>query len=613
MKRFLKYTGVVLGVIVLLVVLLPILLVTFVNPNQLKPLIINQVKTSTGRELTIDGDLSWTIYPSLGVKIGHMELSNPPNFTQKTFAEIERATISVKLIPLLHHQIESDGITLDGMKLYLIKQANGKNNWEMGTASSHPVSESVSASSSTPTPAAFGLAVSNITVSNAAVSWQNEQTQQVFDITQFELQAKNIELLKPFPFKMSFQFTGRNPAVSGSILLTSNVTVDLADQLYTLNDLRLAAKDQQGEKHFDTAITGDVVTNLNRQTMTITNLTGHVANLTLTGAVDISKLLTQPYTVGHLLIQPFDAKEWLRATGQDAAALQTLKNVGGHVNFSAGTTLQSVNLQGDMSVEEIRASNVQVSSVKVRTQMTNGILTLAPMTAAFYQGTLQGETKIDLNHPVPQIRTDANLANVQIEPLMVDVAKRSKLTLAGTGNINLQVSTSGTDADAIIRNLNGTGHVSLTNGALKGIDIPYLIDNATSLLKHQAPTHANTNQTPFGSLTGSMNIHNGVVANNDLLLDTSLTQTQGHGQIDLVQQQINYQLETIWKQNPDITIPISISGNLSNPSMKVDASEVVRKMARERLEKVKSEIQEQGIGPGLRLRRREILNNLLNR
>src|SRR5690348_13987385 len=121
--KLLKIIAGLLGIVVLIGILALVLLVTFVSPNRFKPLIIDQVKKYTGRDLVIDGDLSWTIFPSLGVKVGHLELNNPTGFKQKTFAEIDSATVGVKLFPLLHKHVESSGVTLSGMKLYLIKNA----------------------------------------------------------------------------------------------------------------------------------------------------------------------------------------------------------------------------------------------------------------------------------------------------------------------------------------------------------------------------------------------------------------------------------------------------------------------------------------------------------
>ena len=91
MSKFLKFTGVVLGIVLLLLALAVAVLVTLVSPNRLKPIMMDQVKKHTGREFVIDGDLSWSFFPYLGVKAGHLSLGNPSEFTQKIFVEFDGA------------------------------------------------------------------------------------------------------------------------------------------------------------------------------------------------------------------------------------------------------------------------------------------------------------------------------------------------------------------------------------------------------------------------------------------------------------------------------------------------------------------------------------------
>ncbi|MGR5542938.1 AsmA family protein, partial [Vibrio campbellii] len=57
-----KKLFIALGVIVVVLIGAVVALVTLVNPNQFKPLIVEQVKKNTGYELVIDGDLSWEFF-----------------------------------------------------------------------------------------------------------------------------------------------------------------------------------------------------------------------------------------------------------------------------------------------------------------------------------------------------------------------------------------------------------------------------------------------------------------------------------------------------------------------------------------------------------------------
>lgn len=604
MMKWLKIIASVLGIVILVGIIALILLVTFVSPNRFKPLIIDQVKKYTGRDLAIDGDLSWTVFPTLGVKVGHLQLSNPAEFKQKVFAEVQNATVSVKILPLLHSKIKSDGITLNGLKLYLIKNANGDTNWQDLQQSSTSVKAAPSSHDAQTTPRSpLGLFVSGIDISDATISWIDEKAKQTIDIQKFEFHATDISVTKPFPLQASFDFTGKNPSMTGRVSLKSKVSLNLEKQMYVLDNVTLTTKVNKDTKKFDVTLQGNIVADLARQKVQLDNLTAEMGNLKAIGKINVTDLSTTPKVTGHLQVQPFDVKTWLQSMGQHVASVQTLKNMSGDFDFTAGTSLQSVDLQGKVKVDEVQASKVRVTNINVTTNLQKGILALAPFSADFYQGNVQGQAKVNLNSATPQISLDAKGANIQAEPLLTDVAASQKFKLSGACNLDAKLTTTGTDAETIEKNLNGTTHLSFNNGVLHGIDIGYLIDSAYAMAGKQSAPSNNTDQTPFGSLTASADIHNGVVTNNDLNIDAPRFNTKGSGVINLITQKINYRLETTAKQADasqkdnlgnlyGIAIPIEITGTMNNPSIRLDSGALMKAVAQQQVKKAKSQIQE---------------------
>lgn len=603
--KALKIIGGIIGAVILVGIVALILLATFVSPNRFKPVITDQVKKFTGRTLTIDGDLSWTVFPSLGVKVGHLELSNPPAFKQKNFAEIESATVSVKFLPLLHSKVESSGITLKGLKLYLVKNPDGTTNWQdLQNASPQPTAkEQAVASKETAKRSALGLVISGIDISDAVISWDNQQAKQTIDIKNFELHARDINLTSSFPFETSFNFTGKNPNVSGNVSMTSKIALSLDQQMYSIDNMDLNAKIKQDQKKFDINIKGNVAADLNKDKLQLGNFVAQIANLKLTGKMNIADLLTKPTSTGHLQIQPFDVKKWLEETGQDASSVQSLKNLSGDFDFTAGTSLQSVDLKGNLQIDEVRASKLLVTNIIVQTKLQKGVLNLAPISAAFYQGTVQGDAKVNLNTAAPQISLNAKMANVQAKPLLTDLNANEKLKINGAGNVDLNITTSGTSGDTIVKNLNGTAKLAFNNGVLEGIDIGYLLDSAHAFASKQASTATNSEKTEFGTLTGTVVIHNGVITMDDLYLNAPRFETKGNGTINLVSQQITYRLKTTAKKTTadeknsiqnlyGLPVPILISGDMSSPHIQLDTEELMKAIAQQQIEKVKSDVKD---------------------
>ncbi len=626
MKKILKLTGMIFGVLVLLLGLAIIFLVTFVSPNRFKPVLTEQVLKYTGRQLVIDGDMSWSFFPYLGVKVGHSTLSNPVGFKEKNFAEISSITMNVKLMPLFSKRIESDGVILDGVKLHLIKSKNGKTNWEF--KSSVPA-ETHSTSDTTVAPVsnkkmAIGMMISGFDITNTAIDYSDEETNKYYNIKNFEMHAKDINLSKSFPIKSSFDFTANNPAASGHAVLSGDVSLYAAAAIYSFRDLNFSADIKQDTKKFNLTVSGNVIADLNKQTLQWTGFKAKLANITMTGKLDVSDLSTHPVTSAHLQLMPFDLKETLKSVGEDVSSLQTAKSVKGDLDVTADTN--GVKMQGDLLVDTLQASKITISNIAVKAHFQKGILNLSPLSANLYQGNVTGQMMVNLNSSVPQITLHANLANVQAQPLMEDLGgKDQKIKIAGVGNLEMQVTTSGAESKALVKNLNGISQFNFKNGTILGVDLGYLVDSASALVKREPNTAKNTDQTNFGTLSGTGVIRSGVISNNDLFADTPRFSIHGSGDIDLVNQKINYALQTVVKQRSDqknnalnlygVTLPVLITGQLDNPSIRLDSGALVKAVAEKQIKaKLQEQIQKQLPGKAadlLKGKAGDVLNNLL--
>lgn len=618
MAKFLKIIGALLGIVIVLLILAFVLLVTFVSPNRFKPAITEHVKKSTGRDLTIDGDLSWTVFPYLGVKVGHASLSNPSGFKQPIFVEISQATVAVKFLPLMQRKIESRGITLSGMKLNLIKNSSGKTNWEFEGDTSKTPAEINKPTSDRMGSTAMGLVIRSMDISDANISWIDEQAKKSADIKNFAFHAKTINMTEPFPVSVDFDFDSKNPNTSGHVTFASNVAFSLTKQIYSLRDVELVADILQANKKINTQVTGDLVADLSQQTVQWTDFKAKVENVTVTGKVNVAHLNTAAETTGHFDIQPFDLKEWLEKIGQANANLQMTKNVSGTLDFN--TSAQSVKSTGNFKVEELQAAKMNMKDVNVKVNYLDGVVDVTRLTASLYKGNLDATAKVNLNTPAPQISSQGKLSGIEAEPLMRDLNNgvEQKIKVVGVGNVDFQITTAGKDGATINKNLNGTGKFSFNNGVVEGIDIGYYIDSAYALASQKSSNATNSNKTSFGTLTGSVQIHNGVVSNNDLLLDSPRFDTKGKGTIDLVNQTIDYSIQTSVKQNQvstvknfsGFTIPIHIAGSLSDPKISLDSGAILKDVAKQQVEKHKEQIQ-QKIQEKLPAEAGKLLQNLL--
>jgi len=599
MFKLLKYIAITLASLIVLTLIVLGLLIAFVSPERLKPVITSQVFKATGRQLIIDGKMSWTVYPYLGIKVGHMQLGNPANFTQKDFVELDGATVGVRALPLMHGQIESSGVILTGMNLTLIKNARGEVNWTFPQKNPTQTEQSTDGTVSSGNKANFGVAISAVDISNAKVTYMDEQAHQSYDVTNLELHAKNINLLEPFPLKGSLDFAAKNPASSGHIALTSDVALNVDAQIYSFRNLDFKLQAQQQVKKVNLELEGNLIANLNDQTLQWTDFQGKVANVSLAGKLSVAHLNSNPVTTGHMTIQPFDLKETLQELGENTDSLQIAKDARGSLDFSAAG--KTTKVQANLTIDTLQAAKLKLTQVNMQADFENGVLSL-PLTASLYQGALSGQAHIDLNSSVPHIAIHGKLTNVQVEPMLKDLGgANQKISAQGAGNIVLDITTSGSGPDAVLQNMNGTSQFSITNGAITGLDMGYLVDSAYALVKKQSMPK-NNNQTNFGNMTGTIDIHNGIATNNDLLVDSPRFTTHGSGTINLVKQDINYIFQVTVKQRGDqkddtqnlygIALPITITGSLENPNIRLDSSALAKEIAQQQMQRVTNQVQE---------------------
>src|ERR1039457_2428071 len=114
MNKSLRIVGmVVAGLLVVIALGIAYVVVTF-DANRIKAEITRIVKEKQQRTLSIDGELSLSFFPNVGVRLGKTTLSE--RASEQTFAALDSARISVAVMPLLSKRLVVDTIELSGVK-----------------------------------------------------------------------------------------------------------------------------------------------------------------------------------------------------------------------------------------------------------------------------------------------------------------------------------------------------------------------------------------------------------------------------------------------------------------------------------------------------------------
>ncbi|HHF3255360.1 TPA: AsmA family protein [Vibrio alginolyticus] len=166
----------------IVVILVAILALTiFVNPNQFKPLIVEQAQKQTGLELVIEGDISWQFFPSIGFELGHTELRNPQGFSKPNLFKVDTVGVDISVMPLFSQQLEIGNVTLDGAEFYIETKKDGSKNIDALTKAQTQQAEQENNAAPTQngetqtSGSDWSINLAGVTVSNGSLEMQDKQ------------------------------------------------------------------------------------------------------------------------------------------------------------------------------------------------------------------------------------------------------------------------------------------------------------------------------------------------------------------------------------------------------------------------------------------------------
>ncbi len=239
MKALFKWVAIAVLAVLLVPVLIGLVASIIIDPNDFKPQIIEVVEKNTRGSLAIDGELNWSIFPSIGVELNEVRYSLPED-REQAFAALDGVELSVKLLPLLGLAVEADGLTVRGLKLNLHTDKNGVANWERIFPEGGSASADGNSSDDGNGVAAGPLAVdiAKIAIVDSAVHMSNAQDGSETVLNNFNFESTNISANgDQFPLDMSFNVALSEPALQTQAQVKALLAADMREQLFSFEQL----------------------------------------------------------------------------------------------------------------------------------------------------------------------------------------------------------------------------------------------------------------------------------------------------------------------------------------------------------------------------------------
>lgn len=163
--------------------------------DKYKPQIAKLVKDKTGYDVTFNGAFSVSLLPLPHATLRDVQVENGGS-ALASFGEID---LRVALLPLLNKTVEVDSLIFDAPVITLVKDKNGRGNWEM----TKPAATATPAATDAPTADSTAPAISldDLRITNGQVSITDAGTGQIQKITLPTLRGRADSLNGPFVAK----------------------------------------------------------------------------------------------------------------------------------------------------------------------------------------------------------------------------------------------------------------------------------------------------------------------------------------------------------------------------------------------------------------------------
>lgn len=565
-----------LAVIVLLIVSAILALVFLVDANRFKPR-IEALAKDQGVALQIRGDLGWDLWPSLGVAVNDVHIA-PLAEPQQALAEVQQASLLLKLMPLFSGNFQVDHIAIDGLSLNLRRDQAGRGNWE---AFSKPAT-----TTTTPAPVAdpesnLVLDIQHISLTNSSLAYTDAQSGSAIKLSDINLTMDGVNTrTEPFAVELGFVLE-QTQAGADKLTLTGKLATQLSVD-NSLNNLGLT------DGHLQLEIAAK-----------------EKATLALSYAMAVSDVQQAPAYQGQIAIDDIDLRQLLTAFGieletakKDALAkfrlsstiagdtekvkLENLQLVldGTALNGTAAInnfttnsirlslsgdtlnlddylpppanteggqpaavpaedtplpidTLRSLNLNIKLALKKLIVNNLALENVDAKLLAKGGMIEQS-LNAVAYNGKITTKGQLDTRGQQSQLQFDAGAEGLELAPLLKAMEMDSKFGLQGAIQARALGSSQGNSTNALFKALRANANFSGAQVRVSPINLEQQFCKLVNLVnKADDPVQTWNEYTELNELSGSIKWRDQIITIDTFKAGVEKLQLGSRGKINL--------------------------------------------------------------------------------
>lgn len=635
MKIFLKS----IVIFILAIVLLAVVATQLISTEDIVNRVSTNVEQSTGRTLTVDGEQSLRVFPSLSVTLKDVHFSNAAGGSKSDMASISELLIHIPWLSVFSGELAIEKFVINNPDILLEKNIDGSVNWQFSTLTGaeknteNNTENSANKGQSVTLPNGFDISLGQVEINAGKLTFIDHQNKQTQVIDQLNLAVKLPSLQQPLKLTGSVRYMAQVLELESSITSPAkainnqpfSVELDLSSALLKLNyqgeviqqgkelsgklsvsgdsvkellnwqNIPLPAKDEAFNKFSFKSNIGFANNKLSLEQLIVS-----LDALEFKGTTSIA--LTTPLNVeskidlGVLDLNPYlpEPSTVIETPPSDDKAAQPIVWDNTPVDLSA---LGSINANISIQSSQLLVRDIKLGKNELAIVLNNSVADMQLKSFEGYEGNGSGKIRVNANKKPYQITTKFELANINAEPLLTDAVGFDKLL--GKGHLAWDLSTQGLSQREFINKLNGQLDISFIDGAVKGLNLAAIAKSASNIMQGNLSAvsldsdFSNAEKTDFAALTGKFTLNNGVANTDNLSLDNPFIRISGTGDIDLPETKVNLHIKSklvastqgqaAESTDSGVVIPIKITGPFHKVKIRPDVSSGAKDKAKEKV------------------------------
>lgn len=439
LKKALKWVGIVLGVLVIILIVAAIALPYFLPLDKIKDMAAQKASEAIHRQVKI-GKVSFNIFK--GIELKDLSVSNRPGFAKEPFLSAGSIELKYDLWKLLRGSVAIDKVVLVKPEILIEMRADGTSNYGDLVGVKKPAAPKPAAKPAKKKEA-VSIMVSKFAIVNGKLTLN---------------QAGKVSQLKDL-----------NVNISGISLVTKRPIHIYVSVLGVYEG-----------KPVPISISGDVMLDLNKSSAKVIGLDITAAGEKLSLNADVKNFDKAPNVKLNISSRKIDTDKFLAivsgaGTKKPKAKPAPYGQLTANINRSIKSVPSNLMLDATVDLNNILFKEMKLDSLALKGTMSNKVLNIVIQELKAYKGTVKGNAVIDLKvSGIKYSISGLNGKGFDASPASNDVIgsfltklpdyNELKNKLHGTLGFDAALTGQGIETSDIIANAKGKGSFLLANG-----------------------------------------------------------------------------------------------------------------------------------------------------